>query len=312
MSASYIQVSVCPGGFDITSLLSLLLYTFSEWYDWRKVKRNANGNIFSSTAPMVLPFRILRYRTEDVLGKRYKKTLNQAHARIIRSIEDFVRAYANDTAIGRTYFLAHETLGYVILSTYMSPRLDMNCANNGLTFFDVARSGEGKAVGVYISGQRVDRSLRRYNVFSNQYRAWEKWMRNVNRIQSRETKSDTNRSFVLNYTERATLRVLEDNEKIMNEEERKQKNKQEERKYVEMRKIMSNGNRNGNVYVCSRVILIPLTHSQHGSLNFIHNPRTLYSKYTGMLCAVREEGVKRQQVFTLRVHLRASVNVCCF
>ena len=132
---------------------------------------------------------------------------------MIRSIEDFVRAYANATAIGRTYLIGHETLGYVILSTYMSPRIDMNCANNGLTYFDVAKSGEMKATGVYISGHRVDRDLITYNVFTKQYIAWEEWMKNIHRIKGRETESDIKRSFELSYTERATLRVLRDNEK---------------------------------------------------------------------------------------------------
>ena len=198
---------------------------------------------------MVLPFRIVRYRTENPKGKD-KMKLDQAHARMIRSIEDFVRAYANATAIGRTYFIGHETLGYVILSTYMSPRIDMNCANNGLTYFDVAKSGEMTASSVYISGHRVDKSLITYNVFTKQYRAWEEWMNNAHRIKSREIESDMKRTFELSYTERATLRVLRDNEKSV--KQREDMTAQREKKFKEMQKIMLNTNRNGKIYaVCS-------------------------------------------------------------
>lgn len=106
MSASYVQVSLCPGGFDITSLLSLLLYTFPEWYDWRSSKRKTNCNVLSSIVPMILPFRIVRYKVRRVRGTLNNHELDSTHARMIRSIEDFVRAYADGTCCSCNYYWA--------------------------------------------------------------------------------------------------------------------------------------------------------------------------------------------------------------
>jgi len=154
------------------------------------------------------------------------------------------------TAIGRSYFLRHEKLGHVFLGTSINSRVDMNCSNNGLTFFDVSRDGSHTSSGVYISGTRVDLMLRIYNTRAEQYRAWEEWMRDVNKIASRGTSSDLSRSFHLNFMERSTLRVRLDREKSVSEIRKLKEDRL--RRYNEMRHITSDTKRNGKIYaVCS-------------------------------------------------------------
>eukprot|EP00939_MAST-03C_sp_MAST-3C-sp1_P002071 g2071.t1 len=186
MSASYIQISCCPGGFDITSFLATICDTLPRWYHWRShckhddwvSKRRSSSKVpldyikFGDEIPRLLPIRIIRYKVDET-----SNTVVIDHARQIRAIADFYETYALVTRIGGKAVIKHPTLGYVILATPHMYRINLDASNNGLTFFDIA--GPKSASGVYINSFRVDRGVTDWNMLADQFRAWAKFMKTI-------------------------------------------------------------------------------------------------------------------------------------
>ena len=261
MSVPYIQV-MCVRVDLILPHCFLLLHTFPEWYVWSYITflkgitqfntehTGTNGERLNEMKLRMCSPRIHRWFYRFVLCDTGQKSWKERRGWIKHMREWFDRlkilyVRMRMPAIGRTYLIGHETLGYVILSTHVT-RIDMNCANNGWPTLMSRNQVKWKQRELH---QRTswDRNLITYNVFTKQYIAWEEWWKIYTewRVGNR---ADIKRSFELSYTERATLRVLRDNEKSVKELEDM---KAQREKLKEMH-ILPDADRNGKVYaVCS-------------------------------------------------------------